>query len=167
MGIVANQVPLENTITYNDWSTNGGGVLRTETKEWWDQYLLGCDQTTLGSSGPSSTTLYFYQTLALFSQMLEKDEYDFGTSCPSTLSPLPAPTANLLRQTQYTYNPIGSTGIADRPSTVTINGVISPGNIGEAAQTVYSYDPANGNTTGQTQKCLYNCLEIHPRTWVF
>ncbi len=116
-GSLANVVPLENTITYNDWNTSGSGLLRTVTKEWWDQYLLGCDQETLGPSGPGSMALYYYRLTAWFSQMTEKDEYDFGTTCPTTL-PSQAPTASLLRKTAITYATIGNTGIADRPSQI-------------------------------------------------
>ena len=134
-GSLANVVPLENTITYNDWSTNGSGLLRTVTKEWWDQYLLGCEQTTLGPSGPSSMALYYYRPTAWFSQMTEKDEYDFGTTCPTTL-PSQAPTTSLLRKTDITYATIGTTGIADRPASV----VTYDGSGNRDAETDYSYD---------------------------
>ena len=135
-GYFASLVPVESSITYNDWSTNGSGLLRTVTKEWWDQYLLGCEQTTLGPSGPSSMALYYYTPRYLFSQMSEKDEYDFGTACPAMPLPVPAPTASLLRQTKITYATIGTTGIADRPASV----VTYDGSGNRDAETDYSYD---------------------------
>ncbi len=79
--------------------------------------------------------LYYYRPTAWFSQMTEKDEYDFGTTRPTTL-PSQAPTTSLLRKTDITYATIGTAGIADRPASV----VTYDGSSNRYAETDYSYD---------------------------
>jgi hypothetical protein len=79
---VANQVPRENTITYQDWT---GAVLRTVTN-WVSGAtdLLASEQTTFDNpqTGPTSKTAYSYGTLGV---LHEKDEYNFGSGAPAAL----------------------------------------------------------------------------------
>ncbi|MGD0220659.1 MAG: RHS repeat-associated core domain-containing protein [Acidimicrobiales bacterium] len=140
-GVAAGQIPVENTVSYGDWS---GTTLRTVDKTWLDQYRLACQQTILGSSSPSSMELLYYY--AGGAEVTERDEYDFGTTCPSLVNgsnPSPAPTASLLRQTKIAYAAFGDTPlfpggapISDRPSSV----ISYDGSGDRLAETDYTYD---------------------------
>jgi RHS repeat-associated protein len=151
-GQFAAQIPVEQTVTYGDWN---GSTARTVNKRWLDQYRLACQQTVLGSSSPYSMELFYYAPGA---QLAEKDEYDFGTSCPSS-NPQTAPTTSLLRKTAITYHSFvntplftstyytGGAPIYDRPDSVTIcrpsgTGPACPGSSWgvQVSQTNYGYD---------------------------
>jgi RHS repeat-associated protein len=158
------QIPLEQTVTYGDWN---GSTARTVNKTWLDPYRMACQQTILGSTSPGSMVLFYY---AGGTQVAEKDEYDFGTACPSLVNgsnPSPAPTASLLRKTRISYQSFGNTPlfpstffpsgapIIDRPNSVTIcspsgTGPACPASGGGAqvAQTIYGYDAAGLTSSG-------------------
>jgi hypothetical protein len=61
---------MEQSIVYKDFN---GAVLKTVTKAWIDQFLLGCQLETLDSS--TSGVWYFY---GAGGQMTDKKEYDYG-----------------------------------------------------------------------------------------
>ena len=69
------QLSVENTVTSYDWS---GALLRTATKTWLDQFLLGNDEMTLPNG---QTAQSVYQYLQPFPGVeIEKDDYDYGTT---------------------------------------------------------------------------------------
>lgn len=113
------QIPVEFSITYHDWSSSGGGLLRTVNKTWNDPFLLKSEQTVL-ENGPSSQTAYTYGP---YGQVTEKDEYDVGQ------------TSRITRTAYEVF--IGALGkIADRPcKTVVYNGSGKP-----FSETDYLYD---------------------------
>jgi hypothetical protein len=82
-------------------------------------------------------------------QIMEMDEYDFGTACPSSVPlPWPAPTTSLLRKMAINHAAFGNTPlftssyfpagapIYDRPSSVTTY----DGSSNKVAETDYAYD---------------------------
>jgi RHS repeat-associated protein len=186
------EVPLESEVdAYN--AATGGTLLRTVIKGWWSQYELGCQQTTLGPSGPSSMQLFYYSTPA--AEVTGKYEYDFGTTCPASLPQTP-PTASLLRQTAITLASFSNTPlfpaaawphgapIYDRPLSV----ITYDGSGDKKAETDYVYDGGSlgssgvgtghdsnystsmdvrGNPTTKTQKCLYNCSSDAVTTYAY
>jgi YD repeat-containing protein len=115
------QIPVESSIAYYDWTSSGGGLLRTVNKAWSDPFLLTSEQTVL-ENGLSSQTSYTYGP---YGQVTEKDEYDFGQT-----------TASRITRTAYEVF-IGALGkIADRPcKTVVYNGSGKP-----FSETDYLYD---------------------------
>src|SRR6266404_1036842 len=143
--------PMESSIVYKDFS---GSVLKTITKAWIDQFLLGCQLETL-DNGSTSGVWYFY---GAGGQMTDKKEYDYGligsTPCrpgvgPGPVSPPPSGVTPT-RETVTTYQSFPSTpifpsspSIFDRPSSVKVygNGTL-------AAQTDYTYDAYGTNGIG-------------------
>ncbi len=124
IGGVADQVPVESTITYMDGS---GNVLQTVTKTWSDQYLLKQETITPGGSTSSSKVVYSYGPGA---QVTEKDEYDYGKSTPT-------------RVTKTTYQSFANTpiytqgpSIFDRPCKT----IVYDGSNNRFAETDYLYD---------------------------
>ena len=96
------QVPVENTISYYDWS---GSLLKTVTKVWLNQYLLQ-SETTEWANGQTSEVAYTYGNLGV---VTDKEEYDYGSN-GSVGSPLRNTVTNY--QT-FAANPLGTT-IYDR-----------------------------------------------------
>jgi RHS repeat-associated protein len=176
--IDSTEIPLEQTVTYKD--TNGS-TLRTVTKAWFDQYLLGCELTTLDSGQISATwNSYFGPLLA------DKKEYDYGlvtsaTTCQSNSNTVPPPSGiTPTRETVINYQTFSNFPIViDTPSQV-----ITYGSGTRAAETDWSYDqtsvasvsnlPPNthdetnygpssttprGNPTTATRKCLQSCTD--------
>ncbi len=147
-------IPVEQTVSY--YNDLGSTLLETKNEMWWDQDAdkLGCQAITMEEgSNPTSSTLFYYLSDTVLGPALVtgKYEYDFGTSCPTTMPSSP-PTTSLLRQTVTTYWNSSGKGILDRPSSM----VVSAGG-SEVAETDYpSYD-VNGNALVMTQKCLINC----------
>ncbi len=165
---ITNQIPLEYSIAYNDWS---GSLLRTVYKNWANQYEMSCESTT--QSGLTSRVDYTYQQGA---QVTDKKDWDWGAApdCRSSSSGTP------LRESKTTYNNIttaifpGQPSVYDRPSHVY---VYYGGNLN--AQTDYTYDngvssvsatqhddtnyPASntvrGNVASKTAKCLQSCSD--------
>jgi len=179
------QVPVESSVKYYNWR-NTTSPFRTENKTWYDQFNLGSDQTIL-DNGQTSKITYCYagsncqpqEFPQLLSQLIEKDEYDFGASAPT-------------RKTLTTYQVFSGTPgiIFDRPCTL----VTEDAGGHTIAETDYLYDggssvcgavvtagattavagslPANthdetlfsaasttprGNATKVAQKCLQSC----------
>ena len=140
--LFAAQIPVEQTVTYNDWN---GNVLRSVNKSWADPFLMSCESTTQG--GTTSRTDYAYSTGA---QVTDKKEWDWGqqAACPT---PYTTPTGTPLRETVTTPHGFGTTqaylngpSIFDRPSSV-----VTYGSGNKTAETDYTYDsgsltPASG-----------------------
>jgi RHS repeat-associated protein len=129
-GISATQVPLEQTIKYYDWG-NTTTPLRTITKNWQDVFDLTLE-STLNDEGQTSQTTYSYQSVGSLTQLVQKNEYDYGLT--------------QLRQTNTNYQsfaatPIGGV-IADKPCQVIT--YVDSGTSTRAAETDYYYD---GGTT--------------------
>lgn len=144
---ITTQTPVESQIQYNDWASNGGGILKTVNKTWnfVNPNEMTCESTTLGSL--TSRTDYTYaSTMAL---VTDKKEWDWGTApvCGNSTSGTP------LRETVTNYNsfttPIfaGGPSIFDKPSQVTVYGSGT-----QIAQTTYAYTESvssAGVTTGR------------------
>jgi len=132
-----NQVPVESTTEYYDWGNTS--KLRTVTKTWYDQYDLASESITEG--GKASKTTYCYvgtncAPAAVFAQLQEKDDYDFGASTPT-------------RQTVTTYQSLSGTPgvIADKACSVVVcpgGSSCSTSSPNKIAETDYYYD---GGTT--------------------
>lgn len=140
----ATQIPVERSITYNDFSGTG---LRTVYKSWGDAFQMDCESTTQG--GLTSRIDYQYSTYGL--QVTDKKEWDWGQQsvCPT---PYTAPTGTPLRETITAYQSLGDTlsytygpSIFDRPSSVTIKGSGT-----QMAQTSYGYDTPPPSPAGIT-----------------
>jgi hypothetical protein len=115
------QIPLEKTITYNDWNA---ALLRTVTKGFHDPYELGT-VTTQTENNLVSETDYIYAPM-LIMQLTERDDYDWGSGARGPL----------LRKMTYAYADYSSWRIYDAMTQAsTYNG----GNA-LVAQTNYGYD---------------------------
>ncbi len=138
------QRPVEQIVQYND--TNGN-PLKKVTKAWKNIRLVQSEQTILDGSAPE-LTVYCYDGNE---QILETDEYDFGTSTPSLpCASVPSGTLSgaLARKRKTTYATF--TGhIVDFPATA----ITYDGGGNWSAETDWFYDQA-GNLTKQTKKCL-------------
>jgi YD repeat-containing protein len=106
------ELPVESTVAHYDWghtatppATPTGTPLETETKTWLDQFEMGSEQIAL-NNGQSSKTVYTYNSYSNSTpapgeltgfpeQVLEKDDYDFGS------------TPTLSRKTTYNYYWLG------------------------------------------------------------
>src|SRR6266704_2170936 len=137
------RLPVEQTIQYND--TNGS-LLRTVTKSWQNVRLLTSQQSTFPNNGPSSLTVYCYNTNELET---ERDEYDFGMSAPTLptcASGVPTGTVSgpLLRKTVTSYATFGTNHIVDKPSKVQVYDGTGTNLI---AETNYTYDTPGGTVT--------------------
>ncbi|MGH9450924.1 MAG: hypothetical protein ACRD11_10320, partial [Terriglobia bacterium] len=129
----APQVPLENTIQYQDW---GGNTLRMVTKTWQDQYRMTDEKTTLNNGATSETS---FKYTGAGSQITDKYEYDYGGA--------------LLRHTHYDYASFAPTpiypatpSILDRPADV----ITYDGNANRVAETDYAYDETAVSSAGVT-----------------
>jgi RHS repeat-associated protein len=131
-------LPQENTIQYKDI---GGALLKTTTKAWGGDLLLG-ECTTL-PSGQISGKFYAYQPYNQFSPSatlngaalatnLPTDvaEYDYGTLTTACVKP--ASNVLPIRETATTYQSFGNTplfpsfaSLLNRPATVQIYGIVS------------------------------------------
>lgn len=183
-----NQVPVEQTITYKD----GGNVLRTVNKTWFDQYELKSQQVVLNNNYISETD-YTYGPGA---QVTEQDDYDFGSGARGNLiikiirnyqtfnsTPIYPNTAtifdrpcqaitydssgtNRVSETDYYYD--GSTGATPCP-TATSQSVSGSGNYTGHDETNYgSSTPAQrGNLTKVIKQCFQGsqtCASANPTT---
>lgn len=177
---VANQLPVEQTITYKDWN---GTTLRTVTKNWvsGSSELLASEQITLDNpqTGPTSKTAYIYGTLGL---LREKDEYGFGAGTPGALtrktvvnyqvfpvSPLSTQiydrpcqsivsdgSGNVFAETDVLYD--GGTAMCGTPGTSSVSPVSNlPLGTHDEANYGTSANPPRGNATTVTRKCLQTC----------
>jgi RHS repeat-associated protein len=177
VGGAANQVPLEQTVTYKGTT---GSVLRTSTKGWIDQYLLNCQLKTL-DNGLISGTYYTYGSGA---QITDKKEYDYNIiTSPSSCQNGSTAPAGATRETAVAYQTFASTpifptnpSIFDRPTSI-----ITYGSGTRIAETDYSYDQtgvgsvsnlpsgthdetnyspnynSRGNATTIVRQCLQTC----------
>jgi YD repeat-containing protein len=138
------QVPVENTITYNDYS---GSVLQTVTESWENIRLLQTVQTSVG--GQSSLKVYCYNN---WEQTTETDEYDLGAGSPSgpCASPPSGTTSGaLLRKTTTGYATF-SGHIVDLPSLV----ITYDGSGNRVAETDYPLYDSVGNLKTKTVDCF-------------
>lgn len=180
------QVGVESSIAYYDINTNGGGLIKTVYKGWYDQNRLACEMVAY-PNGLVSGTFYAYGPGG---QITDKKEYDFGiinsseilNVCPQVGTP--NPPANPTRETVTTYQSFAATSmptpsILDRPSSVIVCNGACPA--GKVAETDYSYDQygvasastpmgthnetyyssgstvPRGNLTTMTKQCLTSC----------
>jgi RHS repeat-associated protein len=127
---------VEHSILYKD---GNGNTLRTVNKTWNNPYDLQSESVTL-DNGLTSKTTYTY----LFSEIAEKDEYDFGQTTPS-------------RKTVYTYQsfpasplfPTASPTVSPFASPMlnkACSVVVSDGAGNRVAETDYFYDNAPTTT---------------------
>ena len=127
--------PVETTVVYND--TNGN-PLKTVTKDWLNERVL-LSQTNTYPSGPANQTVWNYDANEM---MIEKDDYDFGTSG----------VGSLLRKTVTTYNTstlFTNDHILDKPAKVQVYDSTGTTLV---AETDYTYDsPAATATPGIVQ----------------
>ena len=184
--------PVEQTVTYKG---AGGGMLRTSTKGWFDQYLLACELQTL-DDGSISGTFYSYSVPG--GVITHKREYDFGqiSSTAVCQNGPTVPSATPFRETVTSYKSFAATpifpsapSIYDRPSTLVIN---DPTGI-PFAETDYSYDENSvlcagspncftatghdasysvsynnrGNATTVRKRCLKGCSTDAARTYIY
>ncbi len=112
---------VESQVIYKDTT---GTVIKTVTKGWWDQFSLGCEVDTIGSSGASSAVFYTYGTGDV---VTDKKEYDYGLVGPSSCSNGAAAPTNVTptRETVTAYQSfppttLSSTSILDAPCRVTV-----------------------------------------------
>ena len=142
------QVPVEQSIQYNDI---GGKQLETVTKNWASVRIMTSEETTLDDISQSSLTAYCYD---INEQLLEKDEYDLGTSTPTPAScatlPSGAASGPLKRKTITSYASFPPAHIVDRPSTA----ITYDGSGNRVAETDYPTYDANGNLLKQTKQCF-------------
>jgi YD repeat-containing protein len=118
-GATAPSIPLEFTIQSFDWGVNpaSGTPLQTVEKTWIDQFELASETTTITATGETAGTIYTYgsptsgvSTVAAFSDMLEKDEYDYGSGqlpvpavSGTVFAGYPSSTRTPTRKTFYNY----------------------------------------------------------------
>jgi RHS repeat-associated protein len=131
--LITPQIPVENTISYYDWSSK---LLKTVTKTWYDQYDLKSEQTVLdpNSTTPANSLVkYFYVGANWFPQLQKKDDYDYSGA--------------LARETITNYQSFSGTPgiIADKPCQTIVYGVVN-GVSTRAAETDYFYDGMTGTT---------------------
>ena len=146
--LLTEQVPVEGTTTYNDYS---GAELQTVTKSWKNVRLVQSVQTTLYNSGSSLSSLkvYCYNS---WEEPTEVDEYDFGTGTPSgSCASPPSGTASgsLLRKTTTAYASF-SGHIVDKPSSV----ITYDGSGNRVAETDYTTYDSVGNLQTKVADCF-------------
>jgi hypothetical protein len=81
------QIPVEQTVTYK---SPGGSVLRTVSKSWQNERVLTRQQTTLENNQVAESDWSYDQTPGpssgeLTEQVIEKDEYDYGSGSRGAL----------------------------------------------------------------------------------
>jgi RHS repeat-associated protein len=146
--LLTEQVPVEGTTTYNDYS---GAELQTVTKSWKNVRLVQSVQTTLYNSGSSLSSLkvYCYNS---WEEPTEVDEYDFGTGTPSgSCASPPSSTASgsLLRKTTTSYASFAG-HIVDKPSSV----ISYDGSGNRVAETDYTTYDSVGNLQTKVADCF-------------
>jgi len=106
------QAGLEQSIAYSDIT---GTLLKTATKGWTDQFSLGCEVDTWGSSGPSSAVFYTY---GLGDVVTDVKEYDYGLVGPSScFNGATAPNGVMpTRETATTYQTFNNTTYPSSPT---------------------------------------------------
>ena len=142
---LSTQIPVESSVAYYD--TNAA-LLKTVSKGWINERMLASQQTTFPNNGPSSLTVYCYNTSELET---EHDDYDFGTSAPTLPScathvPSGTVSGSLLRKTVTSYatsTAMAASHVIDKP----FNVAIYDGSSNKAAETDYTYDNPVGTTT--------------------
>lgn len=145
------QVPVENTIQYNDPS---GRLLKTVTKKWGNVRTLASEQTMLDNN-QSTLVVNCYDANE---QITETDQYDLGTGAPSlpTCGSAPSGTQSgpLLRKTTKTYATFSGAHIIDLPATM----ITYDGSGNRVAETDSYYDQTGsanrGNPTTIAKRCL-------------
>jgi RHS repeat-associated protein len=126
----APQIPVESSITYYD--TNGS-LLKTVSKGWTNERLLGAQYTTF-PNGQASKTTWLYDTNEM---QTEHDDYDFGN---------PSPPSTPLRKTVTSYatsTNMAAYHVVDKPSSV----IVYDGSNNKVAETDYTYDTPAGTVT--------------------
>lgn len=148
----ATQVPVEQSVVKYDWGQ--ATILETDTEGWLDQYELGCETVTMGSSGPTRGVFYAYGPGA---QITDKKEYDYGgVSSSQCINGATAPSGPL-RETQTSYCSVSPTtavfptaSVFDRPLTIEILGSGS-----KVAQTTYQCDVTALQSTSSVENHDY------------
>lgn len=175
----AAQIPVEQNVVYGDYS---GSTAETVTESWLDPYLQHSEQITLGTSGPTSNTVYSYTS----GELQEKDEYDYGNTSstptrktvinyqPFSTYPSYLTYSSIIdRQCQYiVYDNAGKSaaetdylydrgtavcGTAGTPSVGSVSGLPT----GTHDETYYgpSASIARGNVTTMIKKCFLGCSD--------
>jgi RHS repeat-associated protein len=146
------QVPVESSVTYNDWS---GNTIRTVNKNWIDQYEMQGQQIVANGTVTSDQFFVFGPGAQI------TDKYECGSGqtcyCGSTgvcqIGTVASPPTAYARHTRTQYASLAATpifpsaaSILDRPSSV----AIYDGTGSRAAETDYLYDqtsPSGGTGT--------------------
>ena len=133
---VDTQIPVEQTITYQDIGGTLGATLETVNKVWLNVMQLQSEQDTFGSLTSQKTYTYGGGggDGGLFGggQLIEEDEIDFGQSTPS-------------RKTVNTYQSFGPTPLNSTIFDEPCKTIVYNGSGTRYAETDYFYD--NGATT--------------------
>lgn len=134
-GGAATQIAVESEVQSYDWSNNTT-PLRTDAKQWYDQFNLKSDQTSYGSSTSQVTYQYGFG-----GAVTQKTESDFGNGAPGPV----------LRETVTNYqtfpvNPLYNQLYAPTPTLLSspCQTIVYDGNNTRFAETDYFYD--NGST---------------------
>ncbi|MFZ1971656.1 MAG: RHS repeat-associated core domain-containing protein [Candidatus Acidiferrales bacterium] len=135
-GEIASQVPVEQEVQEYNWG-NITTPIRQDVKQWFDQFNLQSDTTTIDNTSTSEVSY----TYGFGGAVTQKQEYDFGSGAPGTL----------LRTTVNNYqtfpgDPLLPIQVQTSPSnlltspcqTIVYNGAVSPSN--RVAETDYLYD---------------------------
>ena len=138
------QVPVEQTVTVDDWTT--GNLLRKITKTWVDQYEMQGQQVV--DNGTVTSDQFF--VFGSGAQVTGKYECGSGQTCYNATQASPPTAYTRLTSTQYHSFPDtkiypAGPSIFDRPASVIAYG----GGSNRVAETDYSYDgSAPSGTTG-------------------
>src|SRR6266700_5825027 len=138
-----NQVPVEQTIAYEDGS---GNTLRTVSKTWLNMYLLQSEQTTLDNNLASKKTYNYVSPGAGVYQALvtEIDEFDYGQGSPGALIKKTNTNYQTFANSPiYPYNP----SILDRPCQTILYDSTGTNRV---AETDYFYDGSTSSTPCST-----------------
>ena len=151
----AGQIPVEHAVQYYSGNTASGTPLRAISKTWSDAYTLLSEQTTLEDGQTSSLVTYSYTYASGFSQLHEKDEYDYGHGAPGPIlrktitnyASITSPEDGLAMPLTPQLTSPSTIQLADRPSSV----IVEDGSGNHLAETDYFYDQpsVSGGSTVQ------------------
>ena len=132
-GTIASQIPVEQTVQRYDWG-NTTTPIHTVAKQWFDQFNVASEETTLNATSTSEVTYQY----GFGGAVTQKNEYDFGSGAPG----------NLLRKTVTSYqafpgNPLLPKQVQTPPSsllTFPCQVIVYDGGGSRVAETDYLYD---------------------------
>ena len=130
--LFSSQLPLEETVVYEN---SAGGTMRTDSKQWYDEYELQWQKTALENSLTNETT-YVY---AAGAQVTDKKEYDYGSGAPGTF----------LRETVTNYQPFGVTPTGGTILNKPCQKIVYDGSGTRYSETDYLYDGNTGAVCSQ------------------